>query len=62
MLSDQLLELVSSVRLQKALTDLGVTRIVAAVLAATFVLVAIDYGRMLWLRSKMVCVPGEIEF
>lgn len=54
MLSDQLLDLAASIRIQRVLAEAGAGKIAATVLAIALLAVVVDYARMLWLRSKMV--------
>lgn len=55
MLSDQFYEVVGLVGLQNFLRDASLAQFLAATLAIVIIGVVVDYIRMLWLRSKMVC-------
>lgn len=54
MLSDQFYDVVGLVSLQRLLQDVSPSEIITMTLALAVVAIAIDYARMLWLRSKMV--------
>jgi len=54
MLSDNLLELDVLARLRGALRDTSPWAAIGSFLVIALVAVVVDYGRMLWLRSKMV--------
>lgn len=54
MLSDQFYDFVGLISLQKLLQDVSPWKVVTTTLILAVVGVVLDYGRMLWLRSKMV--------
>lgn len=54
MLSDQFLDVVGLMGLQKLLQDVSPTQVVVTLLSCAVVAIVVDYARMLWLRSKMV--------
>lgn len=54
MLSDQFLDVVGLVGLQKLLRDVSLSQVVTAILGLAAVAIVVDYLRMLRLRSKMV--------
>lgn len=54
MLSDQFYDAVGLVGVQKVLQDVSPSQVFTTFLTLVIVGLAVDYGRMLWLRSKMV--------
>lgn len=54
MLSDQLLDVVGLVSLQKLLRGVSPSQVAITFLSLAAVAIVVDYLRMLWLRSKMV--------
>lgn len=54
MLSDQFYDVVGLVGLQKLLQDVSPIQVLVTLLAIVVAGIAVDYARMLWLRSKMV--------
>lgn len=61
MLSDNVYDILGVVHLQQLFRDSSPWTILGTVLVAAAVGVAVDYGRMLWLRSKMVS-PSPLLF
>jgi hypothetical protein len=53
MLSERLLQTLALVKLQSAITDAGLLNVVLGLLAVAVTALAVDYGRMLYLRSRM---------
>lgn len=54
MLSDRLLELVNIAKLQQVINGGSPWLVLSSLLLVVTIGVIVDYGRMLWLRSKMV--------
>lgn len=60
MLSDKLLDLFNLHKAQEVLTNVNISKIFLFTLALALTAVIIDYGYMLWLRSKMP--PGPFPW
>ncbi|KAK0629409.1 cytochrome P450 [Bombardia bombarda] len=53
MLSDRFLDQLTLVKVQVAILEFGILNVLATVLAIAATAIAVDYGRMLYMRSKM---------
>lgn len=60
MLSDQILDAVGLIGLQKVATDVSIWKILITIFTLGFAGLAVDYARMLLLRAKMVCMQSFV--